>query len=612
MSSIFIIFSLLNLRKMHKKRKTVLFIIGGVILLLLVRVLLDIPYRSNIPPITDLQSVTDSLKIQLTTASKKAYRNPTADNLGMLGMVYHSSANYEKAAICYKLAVKKNKSKWIWSYYLGYLELEMGESENAIKNFETVINENPEANIAWYYIGEGYQNIGSNDKAEIAFKKIATLKEKKRAENSTLRTDYFPLRIYAKYQLARIYFNTGKLDLAEQILHEILKENRTFGAAYRQLGAIYSKKGNTLLSNKYILRANDLTNYVSPVDDLIDKLMLLSKSDLYLLKQIDEAERTIYPEWAMKLLTNALRVTPENKYLISKAIKFYLKIGTKQLALPYLNKHLSYFKDNSNEIKEVADMLNENGAFSQSIVYFRQALKLKPNDTELQSNLVLALFNAGMKEESKGYMNDLLEKNRNNVDVLSNGVYILLAMGENDKAKVYQADLNRFAPKNPKVQQRAGMIAESEGNFNLALAEYEKSFNGDPTDLATIQMLGGILLKQEQWLKAINHYRKALEYHPNEPYLLEKLGSLLITCPDTTLRKIDEGMEYSERALDHKSSPMEIVIKAGSNLSDAYAAKGDKQTAITYLNSVIELAQSNNAPKEYLTNLGRKLKELSR
>jgi len=94
---------------MHKKRTTIFFIIGGVILLLLIKVLLDVPYRSSIPSLTDLQSVTDSLKYQLTIASSKAYRNPTADNLGTLGMVYHSSANYEKAAVCYKLAIKKNK-----------------------------------------------------------------------------------------------------------------------------------------------------------------------------------------------------------------------------------------------------------------------------------------------------------------------------------------------------------------------------------------------------------------------------------------------------------------------------------------------------------------------
>jgi len=597
---------------MLKKRKTILFIIGGLFLLILVKVLVDAPYRSHIPPLPDMQSFTDSLKEQLTTASKKAYLNPTADNLGMLGMVFHSSANYDKARVCYQLAVKKNRSKWIWSYYLGYLNMEMGESANAVENFENVLKENPASSLAWYYIGEGYQNLGSSDKAEAAFNKIATLREKKHAENSTLRTDYFPVHIYAKYQLARIYMSSGKVDLSEKMLREILHENRTFGAAYRLLGSIYSKKGDTLQSNKFILRANDLTNYASPVDDLLDKLTLLSKSDLYLMKQIDEAERTIYPEWVMQLLTNALRVMPDNRYLISKAVKLYLKIGTTKLALPYLNQHLSYYKDDSNEIKEVADMLDENGAFTQSIVYFQQAVKLKPDDAELQSNLVLALFKAGMKEKSLDYMNELLKKNPKNIEVLSNGIYILLTMGENDKAKAYLADLNKIAPTNPKVLQRAGMIAEREGKPDIALTQYERSFNGDPTDIATIQMLGNILLKKELWSKAINHYRRALEYHPNEPYLLEKLGSLLITCPDPTLRKIDEGMEYSERALDHKSSPMEIVIKAGSVLSEAYEAKGDRQTAITYLNTVIDLAQNNNAPKEYLADLGRKLKQLTK
>lgn len=341
-------------------------------------------------------------------------------------------------------------------------------------------------------------------------------------------------------------------------------------------------------------------------------MTLLSKSYLYLMKQIDEAERTVYPEWTVTLLNNALRVAPANKYLISKAVKLYLKMGTKQLALPFLNQHLKYFKDDSNEIKEVADMLNENGAFKQSIYYFRQTVKLKPNENELHSNMVLALFNAGMKEQSLDYMNELLKKNKNNVELLTNGAFILMTMGETAKAQKYMAELNRLAPNNPKVLKLEGMVAEREGKTNIVLAQYEKSFKADPADMATIQLLGNILLKQELWAKAIEHYRKALESHPNEPYLLEKLSSLLITCPDLTLRKIDEGIEYAERALDHKSSPMEIVIKAGSNLSEAYAAKGDKATAIAYLNQSIDLAQNNNAPKEYLKNLGQKLRELSK
>lgn len=596
---------------MHKKRKAILFIIGGVILLLLIKVLLDVPYRSNIPLLPDLKPFTVSLREQLTTASRKAYINPTADNLGMLGMVYHSSANYEKAAECYKLAVKKNKSKWIWSYYLGYLNKEMGQPANTIENFETVIKENPKAFHAFYYIGEGYQNTGSNDKAELAFNKISSLSDKVFPRHSTVRNDYFPLRIYAKYQLARVYTNSGKLDLAEKAGQEILKENRKFGSSYRLLGNIYSTKGNKKLSDKYSVRANDLINSTTPIDTIIDKLALLSKSDLYLLKQIDEAERNIYPEWAIKLLTNAIQAMPENKYIISKAIKLFLKMGDAQQITPFLEQHLKYYKDDQSEIKEVADLLDEDGAYTQSLVYYQQAVKLNPNDTELQSSLAMAFFKAGMKENSLDYMNKLHEKNKNNIEVLSNGVYILLTMGENQKADAYMSELSHLAPSKPKVQQLAGMIAERDGKLILALEQYEKSFKGDPTDLATIEMLGKILLSQKLWEKSVSLYQKALETHPNEPYLLDKFGALLIGCPDAKFRNIDEGIEYAERALNHKASSIEIILTSGTSLAQGYASIGDKKTAVAYLNSVIELAQNNNAPQEYLADLGRKLKEIN-
>ena len=149
----------------------------------------------------------------------------------MLGMIYHSSENYEKAAECYTLAVKKDKSKWIWSYYLGYLNKEMGLSAKFIENFERLIVENPKAYHAWYYMGEAYQNLGSNDKAAAAFKNISSLKENNLRQTSTMRKDYFPLAICAKYQLSRVYLDSGKLDLSNKTLQEIVGEYPTFGGA---------------------------------------------------------------------------------------------------------------------------------------------------------------------------------------------------------------------------------------------------------------------------------------------------------------------------------------------------------------------------------------------
>ena len=290
---------------MNKKRKRILIFTASilclVILFFFVKLLFDSPYKSKLPDLPDLSTGSIFLKEQISDADRKAHGKPSADNLGDLGMVYHSNSYYDNAAQCYSLAIKKDFSRWIWSYYLGYLYMEMGDSESGIENFRSVIKEIPEAYHAWYHVGEGYQNLGEWYKAEVAFNKIANLMEVRSMEKSATRYDYFPLRVYAMYQLSRIYMNTNRNELAEKTLIEILKFHRSFGPAYRLLGNLYTAKGDSLSGSYYIVRANDLSNYAAPVDTLVDKLANISRTELYLLKQIDEAERSIYPEWALEL-----------------------------------------------------------------------------------------------------------------------------------------------------------------------------------------------------------------------------------------------------------------------------------------------------------------------
>jgi tetratricopeptide (TPR) repeat protein len=302
---------------------------------------------------------------------------------------------------------------------------------------------------------------------------------------------------------------------------------------------------------------------------------------------------------------------PENKYMISKAVKFYVEIGAAKLAFPLLPRHLDYFSNDANEINEVSDLLVKNGAFSQSLPYFSQALKLNAEATDQKLNLVFAAYNAGMKGEALKSLDELINKDKDSVAVISRGIYILITLGEKEKAKAYLSGLKGNALTNPKVQQCAGMIAEGEGKTDVAMTQYEKSFNGDPNDLNTIEMLGNILVKKELWNRSIEHFRKAMTYHPNEPFILERLGTTLITCPVISLRKIDEGIDYAQRALDHKSCSTETAIAAGNSLAEGYTAKGDKKSAVSYLKIVIDLAQNSDAPKEYLNNLQRKLNELS-
>jgi tetratricopeptide (TPR) repeat protein len=135
---------------LKKNNKILLFSVAVIFFLILLDLVFAFPYRKRIPDLPNTENITDILKDQIKSASQKAHFYPSAYNIGILGMIYHSSAYYDKAAECYSLASKKNSSKWIWSYYLGYLNKEMGESEKAIANFSAVVKTNPGAYHAWY------------------------------------------------------------------------------------------------------------------------------------------------------------------------------------------------------------------------------------------------------------------------------------------------------------------------------------------------------------------------------------------------------------------------------------------------------------------------------
>lgn len=588
-------------------KKTVLYIAGGavglIIIFFLLKFITNNQFSNNIPEIPNSNTLSIAVTKQISEAQDEARRNPSAENLGMLGMVYHSCANYSQAAQCYKLAIKRSKSDWIWNYYHGYLSMELGKSEAAIKNFNSVIEKNPAIDLAWYYVGQEYKNLGENELAEKAFKKIISKKNKTSDAKATTRNDHFPLRTYAMYDLSRIYFDTGRTDLAEETLKELIQKDYLFGPAYRLLGNIYNITGNISLGKQYTVRANDLLNFSPPVDTLIDRLALLSRSELYLLKKIDEAERSMHSDWAVRLVNHGLKYIPDNQHLLSKAIKIYLWKRLNKKAIALTDNHISYFQENFNELRNTGLLFYQKGLYPQAIKYWNLALDLKPEEIKVQEYLAKCFFAIGEKKKVHKIVNELLEKNQDNPEVLADITSLLLQFGEKEKAVGYLTKLKQLSPSNPTVQKIAGEVAEANGNTQEAIKMYESSFKGDPEDLQTIRKLGNLLTEQKMWNKSLSLYSKALEYHPNNPELLAKLGEFLINCPDPSIKNIEKGKEYSERAFTYYDCPPDILVSAGSHLAYAYAMLGEKQRAITTISKAINIGRRQNISSSYQSKL---------
>ena len=209
---------------MNKKRKNILIAGGGIIgLTLVIFLYLNITnnhFRNRIPEMPDSSLLSLAVEEQISEASEKAHRNPSANNLGNLGMVFHSSANYSQAAQCYQLAIEKSNSDWKWNHYLGYIYMELGEPERVVENFNKVIDINPNIGLAWYYLGEAYRSVRKTDLAEKAFSRIISDSNTPDVKETT-RNDHFPIGVYAMFQLSKIYFETGRPELAEETIKKL-------------------------------------------------------------------------------------------------------------------------------------------------------------------------------------------------------------------------------------------------------------------------------------------------------------------------------------------------------------------------------------------------------
>jgi len=590
---------------MDAKRKVIRMgvgMLGMAFLMLVVKFIMDMPYRKHLPEQPDFKSLSIPLREQISQAVKKAWLNPSSGNIGQLGMVYHSCGDYSRAVECYTLAVKKNKSGWIWRYYLGYLNAEMGDAENAIRNFSYVTRHNPQVYHAWFYLGDSYMKQGNNNKAEQTFNRILTA-AKQDAHVRTKRVNFFPLVEYTKFQLTRIYLNTNRTDQAEEMLLELVNTNRTYSPVYRLLGNVYTMKGDSMTGRRFTIRAKDLADATPLLDTLVDKIALVSRSEMYLPKQIDDAVRSGNPEWAEALLKNAFIYIPDDKYMISKAITFYLRMNMGTKCLPYLGRHMSFFKDDYKEIKGIADLLYAKGFFAQSMNYLKRAAELMPEESEIKAGIAMCQMKTGSMESAKGSIAELIRNNRSNVKILAIAADLLLQAGEKEKARSVLLELEQVEPSNPFIPKIKGRMAEKEGNAGLAVSMYKAAYKADPQDLVNIQSLGNMLLDREMWLESITFFRGALVFHPNEPYLLEKLGALLVSCPDPKLRNANEGMEYCERAFYNISSSSHTILAAGRNLAQAYALMQNYEAAVFYLQICINMAQNEKMPADYIQEL---------
>ena len=146
----------------------------------------------------------------------------------------------------------------------------------------------------------------------------------------------------------------------------------------------------------------------------------------------------------------------------------------------------------------------------EAVKYYRQALKLNPNNAIALNNLGVTLFELGQTEEAQKLYQKALEINPNYTDALYNLAVLLKTQGKNKEAEGQFRKVINNDPANIRAHGGLGQILKDQGQFDEAIKVFKTAVRIDPKNFQLNYLLADTLRDTGKLKEAIGYYKKAL------------------------------------------------------------------------------------------------------
>ena len=150
---------------------------------------------------------------------------------------------------------------------------------------------------------------------------------------------------------------------------------------------------------------------------------------------------------------------------------------------------------------------------------------------------------------------------------------------------------------NASTLNRLGLVYHQSQKLNDAERYYREAAKQNPFFIEVLNNIGTVEYARQRYESAIEQYQKALKIRPESPTILLNYGACLFD-----MKRYDEALQVTRHAIEidprilEKASGFGTLIQT-SRRSDPmvsfyyakiYAAQGDKERAISYLNRALD------------------------
>jgi len=177
---------------------------------------------------------------------------------------------------------------------------------------------------------------------------------------------------------------------------------------------------------------------------------------------------------------------------------------------------LEVTKNNYIAHKALGDVLQKNGQIDEAIRQFQEAIRLKPDDTDVLYNLGNAFLKKDQVDEAIRQYKEIIRLKPGDTDAHNNLGNALLRQGQTDEAIRQFQEVIRLKPDDAKARNNLGIALGREGQFDEAIRQYQEAIRLKPNDADVHFNLGNALLRLGQTDEAIRQYQEVIRLKPDD------------------------------------------------------------------------------------------------
>jgi superkiller protein 3 len=364
----------------------------------------------------------------------------------------------------YQYAAERAPDEFRWTYYLGLIEANQGQCEQAVSNLRLALRINPDYIPAKLHLANCLLASADWDTSEQLYNEVV----KQDADNPD-----------AYYGLGRVRASRRNYVGASEAYQKALTVFPAFGAAHYALALAYRALGETEKAEQQLhLFDKNKTDAPPANDQLLAEVRILNRSAIFQIQMGIDLERQGRVEESVAAHEKALEIDPNLVQAHNNLIKLY----------------------------------GELGQFEKAEQHYRAAVQLDPGSAESYYDYGVLLLRAEKFQPAEAAFRKTIDINPYQADAHNNLGYLLERRGLLPEAATEYRNAIENKPSDRQAHFNLGRILVNQKNYQEGIGELQKTI--EPEDDKTpryLYALGAAFARSGDRESALRYIRRARE-----------------------------------------------------------------------------------------------------